>query len=756
MTYKTTFSIKQLWFILAVSLILSFSVLLFFGGVIYQKAPPIPERVQTNSGVLLFEKENIQTGQRVWQSIGGMELGSIWGHGSYLAPDWSADWLHREAMAMLEQASQVRFGRPYKDIADQQQAYLQIDLQTELRENRLDENNGVLTISTERAQAIKQLTEHYRNIFSLPTKPEYRDYREKTAIVANMDLNVDQVDDMAAFFFWTSWAAVTNRPGDSISYTNNWPHEKLVANEPTAPLFLWTLFSIIFLLAGIAALCWYYVRQYDVWREDLLPDQGVAQTDVFADVQLTPSMKATLKYFAVVVILILLQITLGAVTAHYAVEGHEFYGIPLADIFPYTVTRTWHIQSALFWIATSWLAAGLFLMPLISGYEPRYQTFGVNFLFVCLLIIVVGSFAGQWLAVQQKLGNGSLNFWFGHQGYEYVDLGRFWQAFLFVGLLVWLVLMLRALLPALRQGQERFHLLLLLTLSAAAIAGLYGAGLAWGENSHLSIVEYWRWWVVHLWVEGVFEVFATAIIAILFVRMGLLRSTTATISVLFATFIFLSGGVLGTFHHLYFSGTPIGVLALGGVFSALEVVPLVIIGFEAYSHYKVERLASNWINRYHWPLMFLMAVSFWNLVGAGLLGFLINPPLALYYMQGLNTTPLHGHAALFGVYGLLGIGLTLFCLCIATDKKYWNSPWLKTTFWSFNIGLAVMLFLSLLPQGVLQVIESYSVGYWSARSPEFIHQPVMEWLVWARVPGDLIFTLGAIGLVVFTAKLYRR
>jgi nitric oxide reductase large subunit len=188
----------------------------------------------------------------------------------------------------------------------------------------------------------------------------------------------------------------------------------------------------------------------------------------------------------------------------------------------------------------------------------------------------------------------------------------------------------------------------------------------WGKKPHLALAEYWRWWVVHLWVEGVFEVFATAIISLLFVHMGLVRTSTATVMVLFATIIFLFGGVLGTFHHLYFTGTPISVIAAGASFSALEVVPLMVVGFEAYNHAKIEGQA-KWEANYRWPFMFFAAVLFWNLVGAGIFGFLINPPLALYFMQGLNTTANHGHAALFGVYGMLGLGLTI-CLCAWADR----------------------------------------------------------------------------------------
>ena len=177
---------------------------------------------------------------------------------------------------------------------------------------------------------------------------------------------------------------------------------------------------------------------------------------------------------------------------------------------------------------------------------------------------------------------------------------------------------------------------------------------------------------MHLWVEGFFEVFATVVIAFLFTRMGLLRTATATAAVLFSTTIFLTGGIIGTFHHLYFTGTPTGILALGATFSSLEVVPLVLIGFEAYENLTLSR-ARPWVAAYKWPILFFVAVAFWNLVGAGLFGFLINPPIALYYMQGLNTTPVHGHTALFGVYGMLGIGLMLFCLKGLATHQVWKT-----------------------------------------------------------------------------------
>ena len=752
--YNTTFTVRRLWLIFVLAMIVMFSILLYFGGQIYQKAPPIPAVVQSTAGESLFTDSDINRGQNIWQSLGGMQKGSIWGHGSYLAPDWSADWLHREAVALLELSAQETYDTGYGALDIAQQEALKAWLRLEMKENTYNLRTGAITVSQNRARAIRQVGAHYADVFQNTGSANSQRLREQYAFSPTTTLVDDDMHALSAFVFWTAWSATATRPGASISYTSNWPYEPLVGNTPSVELFVWTFISIFLLLAGIGALVWFYAKQYDLWRDDMMPEGGTSSTNLLAAAAITPSMRATGKYFWTVVAMIGVQIFLGTVTAHYAVEGQDFYGIPIAEYLPYSVTRTWHTQLAVFWIATAWLATGLYVGPLISGHEPRFQRFGVNFLYICLLIIVVGSLTGEWLGINQYFESLTANFWFGHQGYEYVDLGRFWQLFLFIGLLVWLLLMLRALLPAFKSEKDT-SLIWLLVVASTSIGLLYGAGLMWGQNTHISIMEYWRWWVVHLWVEGVFEVFATTIIALLFVKMGLLRQSTATISVLFATIIFLCGGVLGTFHHLYWSGTPIGVLALGGVFSALEVIPLVVIGFEAYNHSKIEREAP-WIDYYKWPLMFFSAVLFWNFVGAGLLGFLINPPLALYYMQGLNTTATHGHAALFGVYGMLGIGLMLFCLRGLTDSGAWQGKWLKISFWCFNIGLAMMVFLSLLPQGLWQAINAYKHGYWYARSAEFVHSELMEALVWARVPGDIVFAVGVVALLVFTVQLYRQ
>lgn len=734
---------RKLWIGFILVMVISFGILGYFGREIYRQAPPVPENVITTDGKILFSGQDIKDGQNVWQSLGGQELGTVWGHGAYQAPDWSAEWLHKEAVFMLNQMAMESEGTTYDRLSDETKAALKVRLQKEIRKNTYNPETKNIIVSDTRAEAIASNSKYYGGLFT--NDPDLAKYRDAYSIPENSLKDPERVKLLNAFFFWASWACVTQRPGQEITYSNNWPSEELVGNRPTGSLLLWTGFSVILLLAGIGFMVWINARHRDY------DEKIVSEVSPFTDEIQTKSQKATLKYFWIVSILLLVQVLMGVITAHYSVEGQSFYGFPLAEWLPYSISRTWHVQIAIFWIATAWLATGLYYAPAISGHEPKYQRFGVNFLFIALLIIVAGSLLGQWFGVMQKLGLVE-NFWFGHQGYEYVDLGRFWQLFLFIGLILWLVLMGRAIWPALMQKGESKNLLTLFLISSIAIAAFYGAGLMWGRQTNLAMAEYWRWWVVHLWVEGFFEVFAAVIMAFLFVRMKIVRPSSATAAVLFSTIIFLSGGIIGTFHHLYFSGTPTAVLALGATFSALEVVPLVLLGFEAYDNLKLTR-SFDWIKAYKWPIYCFIAVAFWNLVGAGIFGFLINPPIALYYMQGLNTTPVHGHTALFGVYGMLALGLILFVLRDMDRKSVWKERWIRFAFWSINIGLAAMVLISVLPVGLAQTVASVHEGLWYARSAEFMQQPVLNTFKWLRVIGDTIFAAGTIAYAWFVFGL---
>lgn len=745
-TYRETamHNTRKLWTWLAVICVLSFTALGWVGTEIYLNAPPIPKSVVSAKGDVLFSEGQVDRGQEAWRAAGGQQLGTVWGHGSYLAPDWSADWLHREAVALREIWAKRDFGTAYKDLQPGQRAQLDVNLKEEMRRNTYDASNGSITLSPERAEAVKQVAGHYAGLFG--NEASLDALRAQYAMKSGSLHDPVDREALTAFFFWSAWSATTDRPGQAdLSYTSNWPHEPLVGNTPTANTGIWSVASVILMIGAIGGMIFFHSSRKE---ED---DPAAPKADPLFNLKPTPSMLATRKYFYVVIALILAQVGMGVITAHYAVEGQSFFGIPLGEILPYTVSRTIHTQFAVLWIATAWLATGLYIAPAISGVEPKFQKFGVNFLFYALLLIVAGSTLTGWLGTLQNIGN-SFSFWVGNQGLEFTSMGRVWQILLFVGLILWVTLLGRGLWPALKKPSESRGVLAMVFLSAVCIGGFYATSLTWGRHTHYSMIEYWRWWLVHLWVEGFFEVFATAVIALLFTRLGLIRAATANSAIVLETIVFLFGGILGTLHHLYFTGTPTSVIAIGAMFSALEVVPLTMIGVEAYRNYRRAQ-AAPWVSAYKWAIFSFIAVGFWNLVGAGLLGFSINTPIALYYMQGMNMTAAHGHAALFGVYGMLGIGLMLFCLRGLVNRFAWSDKLLAVMFWSVNIGLAMMVFISLVPAGLYQAWASITHGVWFARSPEFVHSFLMELFVWLRVPGDIVFAIGVAALALFALRL---
>src|SRR5258705_51388 len=242
-------------------MLLMFGTLLYFGGQIYQAAPPIPASVQSVSGQMLYTREQIERGQNLWQSMGGMQQGSIWGHGSYVAPDWSADWLHREAVALLERLARAEYGRPVAETALPDQARLQSMLRQEMRTNTYDAQTGIVTVGEARAQAVAFVGAHFRDLFGASTD-RAQTLRGQYAFPVQSRFAPDEADAVSAFFFWTAWAATTNRPGQDITYTSNWPHEPLVGNAPSGAVFMWTFISIFVLLGGIGLLVWYYAKEF--------------------------------------------------------------------------------------------------------------------------------------------------------------------------------------------------------------------------------------------------------------------------------------------------------------------------------------------------------------------------------------------------------------------------------------------------------------------------------------------------------------
>ena len=726
---------KKYWIAVVAVLIIGFSILGYLGTDVYHQAPPVPTAYVSQDGQVLFTKEDILHGQSAWQSTGGQSVGTVLGHGAYQAPDWTADWLHKEVSIMLDIKSQEAFGVLYNQLGPAQQAAVKEVVKEEYLGSAV-RDDGTVVLSPERITAMNITGRYFVELYG--DNPELTLTRDHFAMKDNTLPELQDRIDMARFFFWTTWMASTQRPGTDATYTNNWPHEPLLDHNPTPESVAWSVVSVIILLCGIGVVVWLWSFGKKDDEHALVPPAE----DPISKITLTPSQRSLGKYLFTILALFLFQLGMGGIIAHYTVEGQAFYGIPLAQYFPYSIARTWHIQASLFWIAMAFLSAGLFLAPIINGgKDPKYQKLGVDILFWALVVLVVGSFAGTYLGVAHQIP-AAWNFLLGHQGYEYIELGRIWQWIEYIGILFWLVLMIRSIIGAFKQKGDK-NLIAAFIFSVIMVGIFYGPGLFYGEHSHLAIMEYWRWWVIHLWVEGFFEVFSTTLMAFIFVTLGLVSYRAGTVAAISSGAIYLIGGIPGTFHHLYFTGVTSTIVATGASFSALEVVPLVLLGYEAFENYT--RLHSApWMHRLKWPVYCFIAVSFWNLVGAGVFGFLINMPVSLFYIQGLNTTAVHAHTALFGVYGFLSLGFVFLIARYIRPEVEFNDKLMKFGFWTLNIGLALMVLISLLPIGLIQAWASITHGLWFARSEEFMQQPLLQNLRWLRMIGDTILIIGAV------------
>jgi nitric oxide reductase subunit B len=703
-----------------------FFVLVFLAYRTYQSDPPIPDRVTAPSGQTIFTGDDIRAGQKVFLHHGLMEYGSIFGHGAYLGPDFTADYLHRSSRSVVNQLGGTGSDSARQETIDQFQS------------NRYDSDTGTLPFTSQQAQAFHDLERHYGEFFDNPTT--------KYGLRPRSIDDPEQIHELTVFFAWSAWAASARRPGHNYSYTNNWPPEDQVGNEPSANVIVWSVISLIALLGGIGILFAAFGRWRLGWAGR---DQATLSFRSPGDVALTPAQRATAWFFFVMAALFLIQTLVGGMAQHYRADLSGFFGIDVAQVFPYNLVRTWHVQLAIFFVATSFVAAGIFLAPMIAGREPRGQNLLAFGLLGALAIVVFGSLIGE-LADIHKWFQGSI---FGDQGFEYLDLGRFWQVLLVVGLCLWIVILFRGLRGRLKRERVG-NMPWLFFLAALAIPAFYAVGLVVNANDNFTITDYWRFWVVHLWVEDFLELFTTAMVAYVFVLLGVVRERVALLVIFLDIILYSVGGVIGTMHHLYFSGAPAENMALGAVFSALEVMPLTFLTVEAWSFLQLgarqeSKSAAPFPHR--WAVMFLVAVGFWNFLGAGIFGFLINLPIVSYYEIGTALTANHGHTAMMGVYGMLAVGLAMFCLRYLIPAERWKDRAAKMSFWGLNIGLAWMSFATLFPLGIRQLYESVNVGYWDARSLDYLSTNTNTVIEWLRLPGDLYFiVVGVLPLLYLT------
>lgn len=732
--------VSKIWVQVAIlTFIVGFAVLGILAASIYTAKPPIPVKVVDDQGKVLFTKKDVMTGQHLFQKHGLMQFGTLFGHGAYLGPDFTAEYLHRSAMAATRFYEQQGESQPVAGAR----------VRKEFKANLYDPATNTLVYTPGQAHGLEHMRGYWEKYFSKNQKGLQR------PVISGSDLQ-----KLNAYFSWAAWLSAANRPGKDYSYTNNWPGENLVGNVPTAEAFVWSVYSLIALLGGVGIVLFAFGKYHDLgWeRYDEQTPDAVARFRPPEDVKLTPSQRATAWYFLVVSGLFLAQGLLGGVNAHYHAEPQGFYGLNLSELLPYNLSRMWHVQLAIFFVSSAFLAMGIFLAALIARREPKHQDKLAIGLFAAVVIVVVGSLIGEAASLKNWLALDGPWWLVGAQGWEYLDLGRLWQALLTVGMVIWVIILIRGLRQTLR-NEHPANLPYLFLFSAISIPVFYSVGMVYGKMSDFVVVDFWRFWVVHLWVEDFLELFTTIMVAYMFVLIGVVRPRTATLVVYIDIILYSIGGVVGTMHHLYFSGAPAVHMALGAFFSAMEVIPLLLLTYEAWrfiqlGSYRQEECAMCTPAMqfpHKWAVMFLIAVGFWNFLGAGIFGFLINLPIVSYYEIGTQFTANHAHAALMGVYGMLAIGFLVFVAryFIPPDRK--SELAMKTSFWGLNIGLAWMVFVNLVPVGTYQLLDSFRHGYWHARQPAFFDQTPIRVFEWLRLPGDVIFIVAGILPVVYLA-----
>ncbi|MCU0293816.1 MAG: cbb3-type cytochrome c oxidase subunit I [Thermoanaerobaculaceae bacterium] len=707
-----------------------------------ERVAPYPGTVADPAGNVLFTRADILAGQDIYQRYGLMDHGSVWGHGSQRGTEFSAVTLHEWGKAVQAALARAGHGKEVEALSAVERQVVDAGVAAEMKANRYDKATDTLQLSALQAASLDAILGLWERSFG-EGDPRY-------GFMANTVPTPEERKQIGRFFVWTAWAAVVNRPGEDYSFTNNWPPDKLVGNTPNPETYIWSLGGILSLFLALGVFI-FFVHYFELWYG---PAKGVPLAEKLIDSPLTASQYRAAKFFLVVILLFLVQTSFGGLLAHYTVHPGTFYVTQIADLIPYSWAKSWHLQLAIFWIATTWVASAIYLAPIIGGREPRRQSLLVQLLFGAILLVAVGSLVGEVAGIKGKLGEWW--FWLGHQGWEYLELGRLWQILLFLGLIAWLVIVYRAVGHLLRGGasSDFRSLIVFYVFSAILVVVFFGFGLFYGRGTHLTVADYWRWFVVHIWVESIFEFFGVAVIALVMVAMGL-ASAKAAIRVAYftAAIVFLSG-ILGTAHHYFWYGGPSFWLAVGSVFSSLEPIPMFGLVVRGMMEYRSVRKEGKEFP-YRWPLYFLVASSFWNFLGAGVFGFLINLPIVNYYEHGTYLTMNHGHAALFGTYGMLSIALLLFSWRGLVKREAWDDRLLKVSFWGLNVGLLLMTLGTLFPVGIMQTWSAYRDGLWAARDASFFEGGFVQLIGTIRaVPDLMIILLGVVPLTIFLFKTY--
>ncbi len=736
---------KNWWLPLVLIFVISVAGVTMIGVHTYTEAPPIPNYISVKNETL-FSNEEILNGQVVFQKYALMEYGTMFGDGALRGPDFTAEALHQISLGMkeyyranLKMDSQLSMLE--KGISEQVKAEIKI--------NRYNADQNTVKISEAQFYAANELIKYYQQKFTNPsTAGAFKPF--------GYIRDLSEIRSLTAFFFWGSWVCGVERPGEKYSYTHNWPFDPSAGNTPSAAIILWSIIGSLAFIFGLGIVLYYHGKLEKLEDSTYTHNaQPFMTRDAIAKFKPSNIQRATYQFFYVAILLFAVQVIAGILTVHDFVGFINYFGWNISIQLPVTITRSWHVQLSLLWISACWIGASFFMMSLVSPEQKKSQETLIHTIFWLTITLVAGSFVGIFLGPHGLLGNNW--YWLGHQGWEFIELGKLWQIILAIVFIIWAITIYRGIKPVMKLKQP-WALPNWLVYTTFSIILLFVSGFIATPRTNFVVADFWRWMVVHMWAEAFFEVFTTVLIGYFMVLMGLV-SRQAVIRVIYlATLLFLGSGLLGISHNFYWNAKPVGTMALGSVFSTLQVIPLVLLTLEAWRFSKLPKILESNQSKSDHPkyqfgfsevFLFLVAVNFWNFFGAGVLGFIINLPIANYYEHGTYLTVNHGHAALMGVYGNLALAAVLFCCQLLFQAEQWNAMIIRISFWSINIGLILMVLLDLFPAGIWQFKAVTENGLWYARSHLFIESTAFQTLTWFRIIGGSIFTVGGVGPLVW-------
>ncbi len=702
--------------------------LIYFTANLQKEVPPIAKEVKSVSGEVLYTYDDVAQGKGYFQQFDLMDWGTMLGMGAYMGPDFTTEFFHHRAEYLYDFYGKEMFGKVNAELSDIEKGAVKVRVKQDFHDQTKLLEEGV-TYTDASAEA------YHANVKSLTKMLVEGD---KARAFPGGVIHEDEAIKIAAFVDWSQMVASSIRPGTEgtlheRTWSNNWPPEPLVDQDSSINndmVSLWEFLILWVLTVVVIFLSYNYLLKRDK-DEDLAPAMKITK--------LFPSQKKLLKYIPIVSLLFVVQLFLGAYLAHlYADPTKDF--IFSQDLLPFNVMRSIHTQLAILWVAVGWLVGGLLIAPWVANKDHKFPWL-VDVLWTALLVVAVGGIIGLYMGATGQMRD--VWFWLGNEGRELLNLGRVWDIGLVVGLVFWFLLII----TLIKKASTNNPLVGTIIWSAFGIATLYLAGMMplHKIEPNFTVDDYYRWWVIHLWVELTFELFAAGTIAFFTVSLGLISQKTAEKIMFFELFLIMMSGTLGVGHHYFWQGLDEYWIAIGGIFSAMEPLPIALMVVEAWKNHK-EKNHGNSGFAFSTPFMWITGSAVLNFVGAGILGMVINTPTISYYSHGTYLIMPHAHVALLGAFGYISIAF-LYMTSRANAMAngwIWNDKLSKYAFWSLTIGVLLFVLPTIII-GIEQTKTAAEMGYYYTRTREAIQE--MDGWMWFRILPDTLMLGG--GIMIF-------